>query len=426
MFDLLVFLTVYFVLGEMAIFLFCHFVKYGNKEIRVFTLGLLFRIAMTYGYYAYTLTTSADTSMYFNYAEAGNIIWQDLFTPGTGCVCNVAALLHHLVVMFDNRYLMLCVPFSFLGFCGSMIFYRTLKPLYASRKSKIELYLLSFFLPNMVFWTSNLGKDSIVYFGLMLILYGVTNGPDKVKTVVSIIAGGVVVYFVRPHVLLFLFVGFGIGVVLERQVISVRTIVLLVVVAVGFLAAHQKIFEYIGLEPAVESTTGLGGVYSAGVSRMESSSENLDFGGAGTGRAGKFKILLAPYYLVQFLGSPFIWQARKPIQFGSAVENILYQFFLLYFLFNWKVFRSSKLIPYKYGLLMYCIFSSVIMGMAYTNFGLTVREKCMVLPCIILFYASVRSQIFFDKEKRRRRKAMARSALAIAPVGMQALPKRLP
>ena len=48
---------------------------------------------------------------------------------------------------------------------------------------------------------------------------------------------------------------------------------------------------------------------------------------------------------------------------------------------------------------MYVLIGSVIMGMAFTNFGLTVREKCMVLPCIILFYAGVRAQMFLDKKK---------------------------
>jgi hypothetical protein len=41
---------------------------------------------------------------------------------------------------------------------------------------------------------------------------------------------------------------------------------------------------------------------------------------------------------------------------------------------------------------MYTVFGSIIMGMTYTNFGLTVRQKCMVLPCILLFYACVRTQ----------------------------------
>lgn len=425
MFDILVFISVYLIIGEVAIFVFCWFFKYGKKEIQIFSLGLVMRIVLTYGYYAYTLSSSADAAVFFSYSEAGVIVWKDLFTPGSPCIYNLAALFHYLVLPFENRYLMLYLPFSFLGFCGSVIFYRTLKPLFATRKKKVELFFLSFFLPNMVFWTSNLGKDSLVYFGLMLILYGVVNGPDKVKAVVSIIAGGIVVYFIRPHVVLFLLAGFGIGIFWDRRTLSFRTIVLALIVAVGFLVGHRQIFEFIGVAPEVESEEGFGGIYHAGVGRMEESSKNLgSMGGASTG-ARKFNILFAPYYLVQFLGSPFIWQARKPIQLAVALENILYQFFLLYFLFHWKAFASSKLVPYKYSLLLYCAFSSIIMGMSYTNFGLTVRERCMVLPFIIVFYASVRTQLFLEGKKRAQRKAEVRSRVTIASLDLQPQPKQL-
>lgn len=423
MFDFLTFFAMYLIAGEIAILLFCKFLKYGNREIEIFSLGLVFRMLLTYGYYFYTLNNVADTKSYFDYAETGSIIWKDLFTPGDAVIYNVAAVFHHLIFMFDNRYLMLYGPFSFLGFCGSMIFYRTLKPLFASRKNKTELYFLSFFLPNIVFWTSNIGKDSIVYFGLMLILYGVVNGPDKVKSLVSIIAGAIVVYYIRPHVVFFLFAGFGTGMLLERQVLSFRTVALVLIVAAGFVVAHQRIFEIIGVKTETESTLGLGSVYQAGVNRMETSSHNLgSMGDASTGER-KFKALLAPYYLVQFLCSPFIWQARKPIQLGSAIENVLYQFFLLYFLFHWKAFTSSRLVPYKYGLLLYSVLSSAIMGMAYTNFGLTVRQKCMVLPCIIVLYACVRAQVFLNGKKQLQRKAVARSAVAMVPLGLQPQPK---
>jgi hypothetical protein len=404
MLDFLTFLSVYLAIGEITILFFCKIWKSKKQEIQVFSLALGLRILMTYGYYLYSLQTSADTTMYFHFAQTSTIKWNTFFTPGTQFICNLSAMFYSFITIFDNRYLMLFLPFSFLAFCGSLIFYRTLKPLYGSRKNKTELYLLSFFLPNMIFWTSNLGKDSIIYFGLMLVFYGVLNGPDRFKTIASIVAGCVVVYFVRPHVVLFLLVGFGIGILLEKYASSIRTIVFLLVVTIVFLATYQKIFKVIGIQSETDNSAELTSYYNAGVNRMESGAINLNTGGAATQGSTQFKIWLAPNYLLQFLCSPFVWQARKPIQLVSALENILYQYFLVYFLFHWKIFRFSKLLPYKYGLLMYSVIASIIMGMTYTNFGLTVRQKCMVLPCIILFYACVRAQIFLDKKNRSERK----------------------
>jgi hypothetical protein len=392
MFDFLTFLSVYLVFGEITIFILCKVWKSKNNEIQVFSLALVLRILTTYGYYMYSLQTSADTTMYFHTAQNSVIKWSTFFTPGTQFICNLSVMFYPFVTMFDNRYLMLFLPFSFLAFCGSLVFYRTLKPLYASRIKKTELYLLSFFLPNMIFWTSNLGKDSIIYLGIMLIFYGVLNGPYTLKTIVSIVVGGVLVYFVRPHVVFFLLVGFGIGIFLERYVLSIRSIVLLLVVTVAFLATYQYIFKEIGIQSETENSTELNNFYDAGVNRMESGAMTLRTGGAATQSSAQFKIWSSPMYLIRFLGSPFVWQAKKPIQLGSAIENILYQYFILYIIINWKIYRSTKLLPYKYGLLMYTVFGSIIMGMTYTNFGLTVRQKCMVLPCILLFYACVRTQ----------------------------------
>jgi hypothetical protein len=206
-------------------------------------------------------------------------------------------------------------------------------------------------------------------------------------------------------------VGFGIGILLEKYASSIRTIVLLLVVTIVFLATYQKIFKAIGIQPETDNSAELTSYYNAGVNRMESGAINLRTGGAATQGSNQFKIWSSPMYLLQFLGSPFVWQAKKPIQLGSALENILYQYFILYIIINWKIYRSTKLLPYKYGLLMYTLFGSIIMGMTYTNFGLTVRQKCMVLPCIILFYACVRAQIFLDKKNRSERKVKQNKGL---------------
>ncbi len=421
MYDFLAFFTVYFILGELTVFLVCTFAKAENEEFQVFSLALIFRILLTFGYYFYASRTSADSGGYYWFSEQGLFTWNGLLDPGTSFIQNLTGLLHPLVMPFKNHYLMLFIPYSFTAFCGSLFFYMVLKPLFKHRKYKTELYLLVFFLPNMTFWTSNLGKDSIVYFGLMLIMYSVIKGPEKVKNMALIALGGAVVYFVRPHVLLFLFAGVGIGALLDKRKFSARTAVLLIIIGVAFFSLQKKIFEAVGLQGEDDSPQGIEQLYESGVKRMNGNAKGLSESGGGANEGARtFHLAYAPIYLVEFLCSPFIWQARKPIQLVSAMENILYQYFLFFFLYHWKVFRSTKLIPYKYGLFIYGLIGSIVMGMAFTNFGLTVREKCMVLPCIVLFYAGVKAQLFFDEKKliEQKKKAKAKlrmPAMAIRP-----------
>jgi hypothetical protein len=141
-------------------------------------------------------------------------------------------------------------------------------------------------------------------------------------------------------------------------------------------------------------------VYQAGVSRVEASSKNLNIGGSATGAAHKFSIVLFPYYLVTFLASPFIWQARKPIQFFSALETIIYQLMILYLCIHWKDVIKIGFIRYKYSWLLYLIVASIIVGASQTNFGLIVRQRCMVLPVIFLLFTGLRRQLLETKQKK--------------------------
>ncbi len=106
-----------------------------------------------------------------------------------------------------------------------------------------------------------------------------------------------------------------------------------------------------------------------------------------------------------FLISPFVWQAKKPIQFVSALETVIYQLMILYLCIHWKDVVKIGFIRYKYSWLLYLIVTSIIVGAAYTNFGLIVRQRCMVLPVIFLLFTGVRRQLSITKKKKPNKKS---------------------
>lgn len=181
LFDFLIFLSVYLVLGEIVIVIFAVTYKAKQKEVAVFNLALLFKIVCTFGYYVFALSNPADAVGYYRYAQAGvPASITTLFQTSTDFVNAVAAYFFPLVSFFDNSFLMLFIPFSLLGFAGSLLFFKTLQTV-APANRKLELYAVSFFLPNMVFWTSNLGKDSLIYLGIVLVMYGFLPKPKPPK-----------------------------------------------------------------------------------------------------------------------------------------------------------------------------------------------------------------------------------------------------
>ncbi len=80
---------------------------------------------------------------------------------------------------------------------------------------------------------------------------------------------------------------------------------------------------------------------------------------------------------------PLDWDLR-----GYLIYNAL----LIYIKMNWRYFRRFKDVDYKYTWVVYIIMASILLGMSYTNFGLTIRQKSMVIPPLVLVFMMVRSQ----------------------------------
>lgn len=360
----------------------------------------MFKSICTFYYYHFTLVNIADAWGYFHYAQALGFVPSigALFQTGTEFLENVSALFFPLISIFENQYLMLYIPFSLLGFIGALLFYRTFR-IVAPLKHRVELYLLCFFMPNLVFWTSNLGKDSFSYFAIALVMYGFVARPKPPRNIMFIGFGSLLLYLVRPHILLFLICGFLLGLFFERRKLSIRSVVVFAVMLIAFLILHNRILQFAGVEVDSDETkqTSISSYYSAGVSRVESSSQGMNIGDAATGRSHGFSIFLFPYYLFTFLTVPYLWQARKVIHFVSAFETIIYQIMIVYVCIHWKDVTKIKSIPFKYSWLIYLLVSSIIGGAAQTNFGLVVRERCMVLPVILLVFACVRYQLASNK-----------------------------
>jgi hypothetical protein len=393
MFDFLTFFSLYVVLGECVIILFCKLNNYSEKHLKYFTIGLIFRIVTTFFYYKYSLGHLADSIGYYSQAS-GHFNLKLFLSPGTTFLNNCCILIFPTLSIFENRYLMMFLPFSFFGFMGSLLFFSIIEHFYSNSKKTKEPFLLAFFLPNMVFWTSNIGKDSLLYFGLMLTIFALIKMRNLILQWVFIAIGGGIAYFIRPHIIIFLLISFLFGMFLERQKFSFRSLIFFTVALIVFLSLYRSIFAFAGISIIEREESDLNLVsqyYTEGYNKIVSSSQAANFGGASTG-AKKVSPVFALFYLAAFLGSPFLWQSHKPFQLFSAVENLLYQFIIIYLCFHWRQLIEIKTIKFKYSWIMFISVTSIILGAAQSNFGLIVRQKCMILPCVFLLFAGIRGQ----------------------------------
>jgi hypothetical protein len=356
-------------------------------------------MVLTYYYYIFSLHNPADAHRYHFEATTLAFSLKDFLTPGASFISMLSWILYRPFSIFDNTYLMLYIPFSLIGFIGSLLFLKILSTM--THLPKKELFFIAFFLPNLVFWTSNLGKDSIIYFGLILVMFGFSSISRFYLNTFCIAVGAAVVYLVRPHVFLFLVCGILGGLFFEKHAFSLRRLSLFLVFFVSFLLMQNSILKYVGINVEKELNTSSAGIYyEAGMAKMESSARDLNSGGAATGENEKINLAYSLVYLFKFLGSPFIWQARKPIQIFSACENIIYQVMIIYLILHWKQVLKTRVIKFHYTWIIYIIITGIVLGAAQTNFGLIVRQKCMVLPFIFLLLAGVRQNEFAHRHNK--------------------------
>ena len=414
--DFLVFFAVYFALGELIIVLFAIKYSFKHYEVRLFTFALLFRLLLTFFYYYRTFFGGSDATSYYpsaRYIGFHSNFWS-FFKTGTIFIDNLAWLFYPLISFFDNTYLMLYIPFSLIAFAGSILFYRTL--VFMKIPNWRMIFFVSFFLPNLVFWSSNLGKDSIIYFGITGLIYSLRKFP-KVNFPATL-AFGTLIYFVRPHIIGLMLISIMLGIFLQRNKLNFRNIVFFIMLIGSFLFLQEKIFKFVGIKvdrgEDTEQTQannysvqpGLGDYYDESMKTIETMSTQYKGTGAEIKQPGKLYTLLAPYYMISFISMPFIWQARTPIQFASAVESLIYQYFLLIVILNWRLLIQSTLLPQKYSWIIYTVLTSIIFGMSTSNFGLGVRQKCMVLPLLIIFYVIVKTKKDETNKLKKEKRAL--------------------
>src|SRR5690606_19911836 len=70
---------------------------------------------------------------------------------------------------------------------------------------------------NMHFWTSSLGKGAPIFLGLMMFAYAIKKPKPRIFT---LLLGSVLIYFIRPHVFLFVALGTVLGYMSGKEKVS--------------------------------------------------------------------------------------------------------------------------------------------------------------------------------------------------------------
>lgn len=266
--------------------------------------------------------------------------------------------------------------YGILGYFGLLLLYLTVKDLFPLNRYLNRIRILNFsifptllFLPNFHFWSSGIGKDTIVFFSICAIIYAML---DIRKRWGFIVMGILLTYFVRPHILLLLFGSFAASYLLKSRLLAIQKAFILLAMVAIFIPFLNSVAEFANLEEAsLDSFQEFSEVQSEKLSKRASSSIDVSS-------------LPYPLKVLTFLYRPLFFDASGALGLISSIENLVWVVLTIYFILQKpiRIFKSSSFIILS--CFIYWLTGALVFAPVFGNLGIIIRERNMILPAFIL------------------------------------------
>lgn len=263
--------------------------------------------------------------------------------------------------------------YSMLGFFGMTYFF-----LIAARTvpyNKIiydyALFPLIFFLPNLHFWSSGVGKDTLLFLCIGMFVYGLMKPLTRIPLIVIAMLLSMAI---RPHITLFLLVGFGLAYVMGGKISGFQRILFsAVLLGIGF-AILPSVMEFAKIEEA--SAEGFD-KFAEGKAAVLSRGH--------TGSSVDISSYPFPLKVLTFWFRPFFFDVRNINGLMASIENLI---LVIVFI---KAMRSQPLLAFRKapfvikGLVLFLIVGTLAFSQSLGNVGIMIRMRNMFLPGMIIF-----------------------------------------
>lgn len=307
--------------------------------------------------------------------------WLNLHVPGTSFVYFLTYPFSQVIGMsFWSGTLL----FSLFGFGGVLLLYLTFRATLPGnpRILGFKLFPLLLFLPNIHFWSAGIGKDSVIFFALMLFTYSLISPQRRI---LGILISFYLAYYIRPHIALMMSVGLAFGLLLSTRGTPFfwRVVFLGLSVYVFFLIS-PAVFEFIGLEEeALESFQDVANIRSKNLSR------------ANVGSAIDISSYTVPQKIFTFLFRPLFFDAGNLFGLIVSFENLFY-LLMAAMIIRLSTFTEILRMPQQLKAALIVFGSTAFfMSNSLSNLGIIIRQKNMVMMLFLLVagYLIARQQV---------------------------------
>lgn len=340
-----------------------------------------YHILLTLAYFAYVSFNPSDSHAYYRKVSTyfRGDSWMSFYGTSTTFIEWVG---YPFVHFFGFSYEAMMVLFSFFGFVGFLYFYIFFKENIRLKHTffGVNLLVLTFFLPNLHFWSASFGKGSLIFMGIGLFFFGVS----KIRRrMLAVIIGGIIIYHVRPHVMLVMLVSTALGFVFSTKGLNLTWRLVFFSAAVGaFFYIFNDVLTLVGIDQDEFVTQGLD--LSRRASELSKATSGVDI--------SEYSL---PMKVFTFLFRPLFIDAPGALGIIVSFENVFYLLITLRILTRasgWKFLFVGDMLS-KIAVFSFCTIT-VVLAQVSGNLGLAMRQKSQIM--ILLMYVAL---VYLDSEK---------------------------
>lgn len=352
--------------------------RHDRLNRRFMIILFFYHSLLAVAYYIYAIFNPSDSKAYFTKAvlKVYGDDWFNYFGVSTKFINFISYfLVNELGFTFESEM----VLFSWFGFLGFIFFYCFLKERIQSYPTifGFDAIIVLLLLPNLHFWSSSLGKGSLIFFGFGLFFYALKAPGARFW---AILLGGWVIFQIRPHIFYVVLVAIALAYTFSTKGVAIGYRILILVTAMFLLLyIYEDIISLTGLED--ESI--LDPLISHRASELAKATSGIDI--------TSYSI---PEKMFAFWFRPLFFDAPGALGYFVSFENLFY----LYFFF--RLFRPSGVIFLlrSDAIVKTCLLTFIGVSFALAqisgNLGLAMRQKSQVM--ILMLFVILK---FMDEQK---------------------------
>lgn len=356
------------VLANIFVFLIGFSIAIGQK--RVFEIPQKRAVVLYFWhtfycmfYFWYSLNNNADSTFYYLHS----LDYNNGFKFGTFGLYFFVSFFSQL---FGFSYGGVFLIFNIIGYIGMLAFGSALQHVTLNGTRLVRrLSIIFLFLPGLSFWSSSIGKDASTFAAAGLTTWSALNIGRRAP----IMAIGIVLFLLpRPHMAGILLLALAIAMFFSSNIGILKKVFFLILIVPTSLLVVQLGLEY----------AGLGGVEK--VSDISDYFEERQGHNLGGGSSVDISKMALPLRLFTYLFRPLLFDASGLLGLIISIENIILLLILLASIISLRVKKSSL---GHFEIVFFMFFSLIswfVLANTTANLGISIRQKWMLLPMLLV------------------------------------------